>query len=153
MLLPRLFGEDLFDDMDEMMRWPDESEFFGKHNPLYGKHAKNLMKTDVKEKDDSYEVDIDLPGFKKEELTVALENGYLTISAAKGLDKDEKDHEGNYIRRERYAGSLSRSFYVGDAVEQEDVSARFEDGILHLNIRRKDVQKVEQKDNHIAIEG
>lgn len=153
MLLPRLFGEDLFDDMDEMMRWPDESEFFGKHNPLYGKHAKNLMKTDVKEKDDSYEVDVDLPGFKKDEITVALENGYLTISAAKGLDKDEKDQEGNYIRRERYAGSCSRSFYVGEAVEQEDVSARFEDGILHLNVRKKDVERVEQKNNHIAIEG
>lgn len=153
MLLPRLFGEDLFDDMDEMMRWPDESGFFGKHDPLYGKHAKNLMKTDVKEKDDSYEVDVDLPGFKKEELTVALENGYLTISAAKGLDRDEKNQEGNYIRRERYAGSCTRSFYVGEAVEQEDVSAKFEDGILHLNIRKKDVQRVEEKNNHIAIEG
>lgn len=153
MLLPRLFGEDLFDDMDEMMRWPDESGFFGKHDPLYGKHAKNLMKTDVKEKDDSYEVDVDLPGFKKEELTVALENGYLTISAAKGLDRDEKNQEGNYIRRERYVGSCTRSFYVGEAVEQEDVSAKFEDGILHLNIRKKDVQRVEEKNNHIAIEG
>lgn len=153
MLLPRLFGEDLFDDMDEMMRWPGEEEFFGKHNPLYGKHAKNLMKTDVKETDDAYEVDIDLPGFKKEELNLSLENGYLTINAAKGIDKDEQDKAGNYIRRERYAGSCSRSFYVGADVEQEDVAAKFEDGILHLNIRKKDVQKVEQKDNRIAIEG
>lgn len=153
MLLPRLFGEDLFEDMDEMMNWPDERAFFGKHNPLYGRHAKNLMKTDVKEKDDAYEVDIDLPGFKKDEITVSLENGYLTINAAKGLDKDEKDKEGNYIRRERYAGSCSRSFYVGENVDQEDVTAKFEDGILRLNIRKQEVPEVVRKDNHIAIEG
>lgn len=153
MLLPRLFDDDLFNEMDEMMRWPDERDFFGKHNPLYGKHAKNLMKTDVKETDDAYEVDVDLPGFKKDEITVALENGYLSISAARGLDKDETDKKGNYIRRERYAGSCSRSFYVGENTLQEDVTAKFEDGILHLNIRKKDVQKVEQKDNRIAIEG
>ncbi len=153
MLLPRLFDDDLFNEMDEMMRWPDERDFFGKHNPLYGKHAKNLMKTDVKETDEAYEVDVDLPGFKKDEITVALENGYLSISAAKSLDKDETDKKGNYIRRERYAGSCSRSFYVGEDTLQEDVTAKFEDGILHLNIRKKDVQKVEQKDNRIAIEG
>lgn len=150
MLLPRMFAEDLFDDMDEMMRWPDD---FGKRNPLYGKNAKNLMKTDVKETDSAYEVDVDLPGFKKDEISVALEKGYLTISAAKGLDKDEKDKDGNYIRRERYAGSCQRSFYVGENVEQSDVAAKFEDGILHLTINKKDVQKVEKRDNHIAIEG
>lgn len=154
MLLPRLWDEDIFEDMDHLMRWPDESDFFGKHNPLYGKHAKNLMKTDVKEKDDSYEVDIDLPGFKKDEVTVSLENGYLNISAAKGLDKDETDQEtGRYIRRERYAGSLSRTFYVGEETALEDVSARFEDGILHLNILKKDVKQIEKKDTRIAIEG
>lgn len=135
------------------MRWPEERNFFGRHNPLYGKHAKNLMKTDVKETEDAYEVDVDLPGFKKDEITVALENGYLSISAAKSLDKDETDKQGNYIRRERYAGSCSRSFYVGEDTLQEDVAAKFEDGILHLQIRKKDVQKVEQKDNRIAIEG
>lgn len=153
MLLPRLFGEDLFDDMDAMMRWPSEEDFFGKRNPLYGKNAKNLMKTDVREMDDTYEVDIDLPGFKKEEVNATLENGYLTIQAQKGLDKEEQDKAGNYIRRERYAGSCSRSFYVGEDVEQEDITAKFEDGILHLNIRKKEVQKVEQKSNRIAIEG
>lgn len=154
MLLPRLWDEDIFEDMDNLMRWPDESAFFGKNNPLYGKHAKNLMKTDVKEKNDSYEVDIDLPGFKKDEVSVSLENGYLNISAAKGLDKDETDKEtGRYIRRERYAGSLSRTFYVGEEVELEDVSARFEDGILHLNILKKEEKKVEKKDTRIAIEG
>lgn len=154
MLLPRLWDEDIFDDMDHLMRWSDESDFFGKHNPLYGKHAKNLMKTDVKEKDGSYEVDIDLPGFKKDEVTVSLENGYLNISAAKGLDKDETDQEtGRYIRRERYAGSLSRTFYVGEETALEDVSARFEDGILHLNILKKDVAQIDKKDTRIAIEG
>lgn len=154
MLLPRLWDEDIFEDMDNLMRWPDESAFFGKTNPLYGKHGKNLMKTDVKERDDSYEVDIDLPGFKKDEVNVSLENGYLSISAAKGLDKDETDKEtGKYIRRERYAGSLSRTFYVGEEVVPEDVSARFEDGILHLNILKKETKKIEKKDTRIAIEG
>ncbi|MDO4292274.1 MAG: Hsp20/alpha crystallin family protein [Eubacteriales bacterium] len=155
MLLPRIWDEDLFEDMDNLMSWPDERSFFGgKNNPLYGKHAKNLMKTDVKENDDSYEVDIDLPGFKKDEVTVSLENGYLNISAAKGLDKDETDKKtGKYIRRERYAGSCSRSFYVGEAAEPEDVSAKFEDGILHLTIQKKEAKKVEKKDNRIAIEG
>lgn len=149
MLRPSIFGEDLF---DEMMNFPFEDEFFGKHNPLYGKHAKNMMKTDVRETDGSYEVDIDLPGFKKDEISAELKNGYLTISAAKGLDKDEKDKKtGNYIRRERYAGSMSRSFYVGDDVAQEDIHAKFENGILQLTIPKKDAKAVEQN-NYIAIE-
>ena len=150
MLRPSIFGEDLF---DEMMNFPFEDEFFGKHNPLYGKHAKNMMKTDVRETDGSYEVDIDLPGFKKDEISAELKNGYLTISAAKGLDKDEKDKKtGNYIRRERYAGSMSRSFYIGDDVSQEDIHAKFENGILQLTIPKKDAKAVEQN-NYIAIEG
>ena len=97
MLLPRIWDEDLFENMDNWMSWPDESEFFGKKNPLYGKHAKNMMKTDVKEKDNGYEVAIDLPGFKKDELHLELNDGYLTISAEKGLDKDEKDKNDKYI--------------------------------------------------------
>ena len=150
MLRPSIFGEDLF---DEMMNFPFEDEFFGKHNPLYGKHAKNMMKTDVRETDGSYEVDIDLPGFKKDEISAELKNGYLTVSAARGLDKDEKDKKtGNYIRRERYAGSMSRSFYVGDDVAQEDIHAKFENGILQLTIPKKDAKAVEQN-NYIAIEG
>ena len=118
MMMPSIFGENLFDDF---MDFPFEREFFGRKNPLYGKNEKNMMKTDVKELDHAYELDIDLPGFKKEEVTARLENGYLTISAAKGLDKDEKDKEGKYIRRERYAGAMSRSFYVGDDVKQEEI--------------------------------
>lgn len=149
MLMPSIFGENLF---DEMMDFPWEREFFGRRNPLYGKNEKNLMKTDVKETDNSYELDIDLPGFKKNEVSASLENGYLTISAAKGLDKDQKDKEGKYIRRERYAGSCSRSFYVGDAVTESDIHAKFEDGILKLSVAKKDPQ-VEEKKGHIAIEG
>lgn len=150
MLRPSIFGEDLF---DEMMNFPFEDELFGKHNPLYGKHAKNMMKTDVRETDGSYEVDIDLPGFKKDEISAELKNGYLTISAAKELDKDEQDKKtGNYIRRERYAGSMSRSFYVGEDVAQEDIHAKFENGILQLTIPKKDAKAVEQN-NYIAIEG
>jgi len=112
------------------------------------------MKTDVRETEDAYEVDIDLPGFKKDEVTITVENGYLNISAVKGLDKDETDKKtGKYIRQERYAGSCSRTFYVGEAVEPEDVSAKFENGILQLHILKKEAKKVEKKDNRIAIEG
>ena len=110
------------------------------------------MKTDIKEHDGGYELDIDLPGFKKDEITIDLDNGYLTISAAKGLDKDEQDKQGKYIRRERYAGAMQRSFYVGDAVTEEDVKAKFEDGILRLSIPKKDAKAVETKKT-IAIEG
>ncbi|HIW81749.1 MAG TPA: Hsp20/alpha crystallin family protein [Candidatus Acetatifactor stercoripullorum] len=149
MLRPSIFGEDLF---DEMMSFPFGDEFFGKKNPLYGKNAKNMMKTDVKELDDGYEVDIDLPGFKKEEVSVELKDGYLTVSAAKGLDKDEKDEKsGRYIRRERYAGSMSRSFYVGENVTQDEVKAKYENGILRLSVPKKEAKAVTQN-NYIAIE-
>ncbi len=149
MMLPAIFGENLFDDfMDDAF----EREFFGSRNPLYGKHSKNIMKTDVKETDNGYELDIDLPGFKKEEISAHLENGYLTVSAAKGLDKDEKDKEGRYIRRERYSGSMTRSFYVGNAITEQDIKAKYEDGILSLSIPKKDEKAVESK-KYIAIEG
>lgn len=149
MMLPSIFGEDLF---DEMMDFPFEDDFFGKRNPLYGKKAKNMMKTDVKEHETGYEVDIDLPGFKKDELNLDLTDGYLTISASKGLDKDEEDKKGKYIRKERYAGSMSRSFYVGDDITEDDIKAKYENGILKLSIPKKEAKAVEQK-KHIAIEG
>lgn len=146
-MLPSLFGESLFDRFfDDSL----EKEFFGIHNPLYGKHAKNLMKTDVKDVNDHYEVAVDLPGFQKDEVNVELENGYLTISAAKGLDKDQKDDEGHYIRQERYSGSCSRSFYVGD-IQPEDVHAKYEDGILKLTLPKADQKAIEHQ-NHIAIQ-
>ena len=149
MMLPTIFGENLFDDfMDDAF----ERNFFGGRNPLYGKHSKNLMKTDVKETETGYELDIDLPGFKKDEISAHLEDGYLTVSAAKGVDKDEKDNEGRYIRRERYSGSMTRSFYVGNAVTVEDIKAKYEDGILSLSIPKKDPKAVEAK-KYIAIEG
>ena len=150
MLLPSIFGENLFDD-DWM--FPFDSDFFGKKNPLYGKHAKNLMKTDVRETESSYEVDIDLPGFKKDEIKAQLENGYLTVSAAKGLDKDEQDQKGKYIRQERYAGARSRSCYVGEDVSQEEIKAKYENGILRLTIPKKDAKPAVEEKKHIAIEG
>ena len=148
-MLPSMFGESLFDDFfdDDFMRFP----VWGGRNPLYGKHAKNLMKTDVRETENTYEVDIDLPGFKKDEIDVDLKDGYLTISAAKGLDKDEEKKNSKYIRRERYAGQCSRSFYVGDNLTQQDIQAKFEDGILKISVPKKDVQQIEQN-KYIAIE-
>ena len=149
MMMPSIFGENLFDDW---MSFPFEDDFWGKKNPLYGKHAKNLMKTDVRETDHSFELDIDLPGFKKDEVQLQLKNGYLTVQTNKGLDKDQKDQEGNYIRRERYTGTMSRTYFVGNAVKAEDVKARFEDGILRLSIPKKDPQALEAE-HMISIEG
>ena len=152
MFTPSIFGESLFDDWMDDFEKDFAKDFFPAKNPLYGKHAKNMMKTDVRETDEGYEVDIDLPGFKKDEVNVQLNDGYITISAAKGLDKDEKDKKtGKYIRRERYAGSMSRSFYVGADVKQEDIHAKYESGILQLTIPKKDSKAIEQ-DNYIAIE-
>ena len=150
MLMPSIFGENLFDD--DWMNFPFNDEFWGKKNPLYGKHAQNMMKTDIRETDGSYELDVDLPGFKKDEIKVQLKDGYLTLAAAKGLDKDEKDKEGNYIRRERYAGTLSRSFYVGNGVKNEDVHAKFENGVLRLSIPKKAAEEIEA-DKYVSIEG
>ena len=148
-MLPSIFSENLFDDFF--------ADPFGMmapvhgNDPLYGKHARNLMKTDVRELDGSYELDVDLPGFKKDEVTVDLQDGYLTISAAKGLDKDASDKKGKFLRQERYAGSMSRSFYVGDDVRSEDVSAKFEDGILKISVP-KAAKKELPKHTTIAIE-
>ena len=151
MLMPSIFGENLFDD--DWMNFPFTDEaFWGKKNPLYGKHAQNMMKTDIRETDSSYELDVDLPGFKKDEINVQLKDGYLTLTAAKGLDKDSQDKKGNYIRKERYAGTMSRSFYVGEAVDEEDVHAKYEDGILKISVPKKEPEKIE-KNGYISIEG
>ena len=147
-MLPSIFGENLFDEfLDNAFAMTP----YGGHDPLYGKHGKNLMKTDVRETGDSYELDVDLPGFKKDEIQLKLEDGYLTISAAKGVDKDQQDDQGRYIRRERYAGQCSRSFYVGEGVEARDVSARFEDGILRLSLPKAAPQQL-PKSTAIAIQ-
>ena len=148
-MLPSIFGENLF---DEFFMDPFNDPFFtSSRNALYGKHSKNLMKTDVRETDGTYELDIDLPGFKKDEINAEIRDGYLTVSAAKGLDKDQSDKDGRYIRRERYAGQCSRSFYVGEGVTEQDISAKFEDGILRLSIPKKEQPQLPQT-RRIAIE-
>ena len=148
-MLPVIFGENLFDDLfDDVFSM---RPLYNVNNALYGKHAKAIMKTDVRELDDGYEVDVDLPGFKKDEVKLDLKDGYLTISASKGLDKDEKDKKGRYIRQERYTGQCSRSFYVGESVEPKDVHASFEDGILKLTLPKVNQQKLPEHTT-IAIE-
>lgn len=119
---------------------------------LYGRHAANVMKTDVHEHDEGYELDIDLPGFKKDEIKLSLDNGYLLVSAAKSLDKDKKNIKGKIIRQERYAGSMQRSFYVGDTLTETDIKAKFEDGVLKLSIPKKEPEKLPETKT-IAIEG
>ena len=148
MYMPSIFGESLFDDMFPF----DDSFFTSKKNPLYGKNASRVMKTDIKENEGSYELDIDLPGFKKDEITAELKDGYLTVSAAKGLDKDEEDKKGKYIRKERYAGAMQRSFYIGDTVTEADVKAKFEDGVLNICVPKAEPKKLENH-KYIAIEG
>lgn len=152
MLMPSIFRtnsliDDLFDD-----DWFNDKEFRNMEKKLYGHRAKNVMNTDVKETEDGYELEMDLPGFKKEEVSVELNDGYITIKAAKGLDEDEKEKKtGKYIRRERYSGACERSFYVGEGVTQQDIKASFKHGILRLDIPKKEVKKVEQN-NFISIE-
>lgn len=149
--LPTIFGENLMDVFDGF----DRSFFrnFGNMDrALYGKHAQNMMKTDVKETDEGYEVDIDLPGFKKDEIQLELNNGYLTISTQKALEKDEKNKKGRMLRQERYAGVMQRSFYVGEHITEEDVKASYESGVLHLVLPKKDAPRLPEKKT-IQIEG
>ena len=149
MLAPSIFGENLFDD------WFDFPSFGGLsrvENKLYGDRAGRLMKTDVHEKDGQYDMDIDLPGFKKEDIKVELHDGYLQVSAVKGLNEEEKDEKGKLIRQERYSGSMQRSFYVGDSIEQEDVKAKFEQGVLKLSFPKEGEKKLPEK-QPIMIEG
>ena len=146
-MLPSIFGESLLDEFFDIVF---DRRFFGDRDPLYGKHAKNLMKTDIKELDGHYEMDVDLPGFRKEDVNIELKDGYLTISALKDLQKDEKDKAGRYIRQERYSGQCSRSFYVGE-IRAEDIKAKYEDGILRLSLPKQD-QKALPVQNRIAIE-
>ena len=149
--LPTVFGENLMDVFDDF----DRNFFRGFGNidrALYGKHAQNMMKTDVKETDEGYEVDVDLPGFQKDEIHLELTNGYLTISAEKTLEKDNENKKGKMLRQERYAGVMQRSFYVGKNLTEEDIKASYESGVLHVSIPKKDAPKAHEKKT-ILIEG
>ena len=146
-MLPSIFSENLFDDFFNSAMFPKAE------HELYGKHAKNLMKTDVKDTEHGYEITMNLPGVKKEDVKAALKDGYLTISATSDSKKEEKNDKGQYIRRERYTGSCSRSFYVGDAVTEEDIKAKFENGTLKMLVPKKEEQKAVENKKYIAIEG
>ena len=149
MLMPSTFNDNAFDDFFEFPFYDDKAE-----KKLYGHHAANLMKTDIQEHDDGYTLEMDLPGFKKEEIQIELNNGYMTISAAKGLDEDEKDKKsGKYIRRERYTGSCQRSFYVGEDVTEEDIKAEFKHGILKLFVPKKEAKPAVEQKKYVSIEG
>ena len=149
MMMPSIFGENLFDDW---MGFPFDDDFF-RRTPSYNKKSStSVMRTDIRDTDDSYELDVDLPGYKKDEINVQLKEGYLTISASKNTENDEKDKKGNYIRRERYNGTMSRSFYVGNAIHQDDIRAKYADGILKISVPKKTKKEVEQA-NYISIEG
>lgn len=147
MLMPSIFGENLFDDFFNDFARPSKS-LMRYHTP-----ASNVMRTDIKETASGYELDIDLPGYKKSEVQAELKEGYLTINASTSRDDGEKNKDGQYIRRERYYGSCSRSFYVGDAVTQEDIKARFEDGILKVSVPKKEAKPEVEESKYIAIEG
>ncbi len=147
MMLPSIFGDNLFDDF-----------FDGFTNPMgslarYSAPTSSAMKTDIRETETGYELDIDLPGYRKEDVSAQLKDGYLTVNAQTKTDKDEKDKDGKYIRRERYYGSCSRSFYVGDAVTEEDIKAKFENGILMLQVPKKETKPVIEENKYITIEG
>ena len=149
--LPTVFGENLVDVFDDF----DRNFFRGFGNidhTLYGKHAQNLMKTDVKETEDAYEVDVDLPGFKKDEISLELNNGYLTISTEKSLEKDKENKKGKMLRQERYSGVMQRSFFVGEHLTEEDIKASYENGVLHVMIPKKEARKAPEKKT-ILIEG
>ncbi len=148
MLMPSIFGENLFDEF--FNDW--DREFRHMDRKLYGRNAAREMRTDVHEHEDHYEVDVDVPGFKKDEITLELQNGYLTVTAAKGLDQDTTTRKGKVIRQERYAGALQRSFYVGDALTEADITAKLEHGVLGLSIPKKEARALPEKKT-IMIEG
>ena len=149
MMMPRIFGENLFDDFMNDFTFP---KFPDVEKELYGKHAKNLMKTDVKDAGDHYELEMEMPGVEKENIKAELKDGYLTVTAQQNTNKDEKDKEGNYIRKERYSGSCQRSFYVGEGVKQEDLKAAFNNGILTVAVPKEAEKPAEEEKKYITIE-
>ena len=149
MFYPTLFKDDLFDDFFD---FPTFRDFDRADRKLYGKHANGLMKTDVRENEGNYELDIDLPGFKKDEISLTLDNGYLIVGAAKTVNEDEKDSKGKMLRQERFSGAMQRSFYVGDGLNENDVRAKFEDGVLSLTFPKEKEPELPEKKT-IMIEG
>ena len=145
MMMPSIFRENLWNDLMDF-------SFPELDRKMYGKRGEHIMRTDVKEHDDKYEVDIELPGFKKEDVKAELKDGYLTITALKEVNNEQKNENGKYVRRERYTGNMSRSFYVGDKVTQEEIRAKFEDGILKLQIPKKDPKKQVEDKHYVTIE-
>lgn len=139
MLLPSIFGERLFDDFMDV--------------PVRKRTENTLMKTDIKDAGDHFELDIEMPGFKKEDMKAQLKDGMLTIEACTNTANDEKDETGRYIRRERFSGSCSRSFYVGEGIEQEDIKAKFEDGILKISVPKEEAKPKIEENKYISIEG
>ena len=151
MLMPSVFGKDLFDDFFDFPFY-DDRDMEKMQKKLYGHRSKNLMKTDVQENDDSYLMEMDLPGFSKDEVKVSLKDGYLTIKAEKGLDEEQKDEKSaKYIRRERYSGACERSFYVGN-INEADIKGEFKHGILKLTIPKKQKKKEIDTTKYIEIE-
>ena len=147
MLMPSILSNDF---MDDFFTVPRVTGFGGSR---FDRDFSRMMTTDVKETDNGYELDMNLPGFAKEDIKAELKDGYLTINAQSNSSNDEKDDDGNFIRRERYTGSCSRSFYVGDAVTQDDIHAAFKDGVLSLNIPKKEAVPEKEETKYIAIEG
>lgn len=154
MMVPYMFNDGLMDDLfsDAWAHDFDRAMRAAEPRSMFGKRAANVMKTDVRENKDSYDVFVDLPGFKKEDVKLDLDNGYLTISAQRNEELDEKDNEGRYIRQERATGSCARSFYVGKELEPKDISAKFENGILSLHLPKAGAKKLEPKQTLIEIE-
>ena len=148
-MLPSIFGESLFDDW---MGFPFRGLENDVDRKLYGHHAGRVMKTDLKEHEDGYELSVDLPGFKKDQIDLQLQNGYLTITAAKKLEEDGKDKKGKIVHQERYTGSMTRSFYIGENVQEEDVKAKFEDGVLTLDFPKEKPMNLPER-KRILIEG
>ena len=148
-LFDTFFSDPWFNDP-----WYDDRDVQKAQKKLYGHNGKRMMLTDIKESDKGYELEMDLPGFKKDEVTAELNDGYLTVSAAKGLDQDEQEKEtGKYIRRERYAGACQRSYYVGEDITEEDIKAEFKHGILKLFVPKKEVKPAVEEKKYISIEG
>ena len=147
MLMPSILSNDFMDDFFSV---PRVTGFGGSR---FDRDFSRMMTTDVKETDNGYQLDMNLPGFAKEDIKAELKDGYLTIYAQSNSSNDEKDDDGNFIRRERYTGSCSRSFYVGDGVTQDDIHAAFKDGVLSLTVPKKEAIPEKEETKYIAIEG